>query len=126
MGQKAGAGTPLLDRARRQGGLGDRLANLAGQAGPDDPFDHEATGDVVQFLGHVIAQNLERAAAVLAGLARREHRLVPLQVIRQGLAPGVALLLGFMTFGSRRFVRRFGDGRVLGEGHLQLIQALRA
>jgi len=39
------------------------LAISTGTARPDDPADLEATGDVFQFLCHVVTQPLELAAA---------------------------------------------------------------
>ena len=55
----------------------------AGHARADDPVHDEAAGDIFQLFGYILAQLLEPAAARRAGLARREHRLKALQVIRQ-------------------------------------------
>ena len=64
MRQKAGARSAALDRSRRQRRLVELLAAAAGQARTDDALHHEAAGDVLQFLGDILAETLETAAAV--------------------------------------------------------------
>ncbi len=46
MGQKPGAGTTALDRARWQGCLMDRLAARTRHARPHDPVHHKTPGDI--------------------------------------------------------------------------------
>ena len=64
MGQQAGAGTPTLNRSRRQWGLGEAIAARAGHAGPHDPVHDKAAGDIFQFFGHILTQPAQLAAAI--------------------------------------------------------------
>ena len=54
--------SPLLDRARRQRRLADRLAAATRHARADDPVHDKATRDVFQFLGDILAECLQNAA----------------------------------------------------------------
>ena len=119
--QKAGPGPAALDRPRRQGRLVEAFAAAAGQARPHDALHHEAAGDVLQFLGHILAQSLEMPAAVRAAFAWREDRLLARQMIRQGAAPGL-LLRRRRWFGQR--LGRLGDLLVL-QGELELVESFR-
>ncbi len=125
MRQKAGTGSAALDRSRRQRRLSDPLATGAGHARTHDPVHHEAAGDVFELLGHVFAKPLQRAAARRAGPARRNHRLIARQVIRQGPALRLALVVCWRCCISlnRRFSRQ-GD-LFLFQRQLKLIPRFR-
>ena len=81
-------------------------------------------GDVFQLLGHVFAKPLQRAAAGGAGLARRKHRLIARQVIRQGPALRLALVVSWRSLLNRRFSRQ-GD-LCLFQRQFKLIEVLGA
>jgi len=53
--------------------LREGLAASAGQAWPHDPLHREVAGDVLQLFRHILAELLDRPAAVAAGLAGRQH-----------------------------------------------------
>jgi hypothetical protein len=122
--QKAGARPAALDRPGRQRGLADRLAARAGEPRPDEAVHDEAAGDVVQLLGDVLAQLLQAAAAIGAGLARRQHRLGARQILGQrlpsGLPPGLAHILRRCRICGTRPL----DLGLL-ERQIELLQALR-
>jgi len=126
MGQKAGACSAALDRSRRQWGLVELLTAGADQARTHDPVHHEAAGDVFQLLGHVFAKPLQPATARSTGIAHGEHRLMARQVIRQGPALRLALVVGWRSriLLNRRF-RRQGD-LLLFQRQFKLIEALGA
>ena len=86
MGEQAGPGASPLDRARRQGRLADGLAAGAGQARAHDPVHHEPPRHVVELFGDVLAQRLQPAAALSAGIAGRDQGLLARKVRRQRLA----------------------------------------
>ncbi len=71
MGQQARPWAAALDRARRQRRLDEAFAAGAGQPGPDDPVHDEAAGDILQFLGDVLADPAQAPAAVGTGVRRR-------------------------------------------------------
>ena len=54
-------------------GLRERLAAGAGHARAHDLADDKVSGDVFQFLRHILAKRLERAAAIAAGVARGQN-----------------------------------------------------
>ena len=94
------------------------------QPGPHDPVHHEPAGDVFQLFRDILAQHLQRAAAGGTYRARREDRLVALQMIRQRLTAVPTAGIG----GGRGRLRRgggLGDGRVLGKAQAKLVQVLR-
>ena len=93
MGQQSGPGTPPLDRTRRQRRLADRLAARTGHARAHDAVHDEAARDVLQFLGDILTQRLQFAAALAAGIARRQHFGVARQIGRERFA--LRLGLGF-------------------------------
>ena len=72
----------------------ERLAARASHAGPDNAVHDEPTGDVFQFLRHILADPAQLAAAG-AFRARRKHFLEAWQFWRQRLA----LRLGFLLSG---------------------------
>ena len=82
MGQKTRPRSASLNRARRQRGLADLLAARTGHARTHDPIHNEATRNIFQFLGDILAKPLELAAAGGAGIARFQNRLIAQQVIR--------------------------------------------
>ena len=94
MRQEAGTRTPALDRPRRQRRLMELLASAAGQARAHDALHHEATRDVLQLLGHILAETLEAAAAGGAMIARRENRLLARQMTGKRAALRLALGAG--------------------------------
>ena len=98
----------------------ESLAAAAGQARTDDALHHEAAGDVLQLLRHVLAEPLETAAAVRAALARREMRLLARQAVRQGTA------LRLLLRGGRRPGRRLGRPRdlLVLQPELKLVEGL--
>ena len=81
--QQPGAGTPPFDRARRKGGLHDPLAAGAGHSGADDPVHHEASGPILQLIGHVVAEPTERAATGPTGISRRQNLFFAGEMVRQ-------------------------------------------
>ncbi len=72
MSQKPGAGTSAFNRARGQRGLDDLLAATAGHARTHDAVHHETPRDKFQFLGDIVLEFLEFAAAMPTGVARRQ------------------------------------------------------
>ncbi len=122
MSEQSRIGATALDRTRRQRRLKDSFAARAGHARAHDLVHHEAPGNVFQFLGDVVAQMLELAAAGGAGLAGREHFFIARQMLGQWLA------LRFLLRWCRLFrlvragtaVRRCRD-LFLFEGKLELI-----
>ena len=127
MGQEAGAGPTLLDRARGQRHLMDALAAGTGPARPHDAVHHETPRHIVEFFGDVLAQRLERAAAGRTGLTRRQGLLDARQMVRQGLALWLDRIVrrGGVRFGLRfdRCLGRRGDRLVL-QRHGELVEAL--
>ena len=121
MRQKPGAGSPALDGPRRQRRLVEALAAAAGQARAHDALHHEAPGDVLQLLGHILAQPLEAAAAGATAIARRQHRLLARQMVRQGTALRLLLRIGWWI-GNR--VRRPRDLLVF-DPELELVEGFR-
>ena len=124
MGEQAGSGASPLDRARRQGRLADGLAASAGQARAYDPVHHEPTRQVVQLFGDILAQRLQPAAALSAGIAGRDQGLLARKVRRQRLALWYPLRRG------SRVGRRHGPvglsrlDRLVLQPELELVEAL--
>ena len=86
MGQQTGSGTTPLDRTRRQRRLADRLAARARHARAHDAVHDEAARDVLQFLGDILPERLQCAAALAAGIPRRQHLRVARQIGRERFA----------------------------------------
>ena len=125
MGQQTGAGAALVNGPGRQGRLNNGLAARTRPAWPDDPVNDKTARDVFQFFRDIFAKRFERAAAFLAGLTRRELRIMTFQMSGQWLAAvptfGFLLLLGRGAL----FRCRLGDGLILIKAQLKLIQTLR-
>ncbi len=128
MRQQPRTGAPALDRAARQRRLCKSLAAVAGHARANDFADDEPPRNVFQLLSYILAKAPQGAAAVGAGLPRRENLGLPLQVVGQrGTAvlafAGFAVidLTGFLLLGRRGR----GDLGLLVKVECQLIQALR-
>ncbi len=92
VGQQTRTGAATFDGARRQWGLGKGFTTGAGHAGAEDPAYHKAARDIFQFLGNVLTDLAQAPTAVSAVLTRRQHLILPIQMIWQGvavvLAPG--------------------------------------
>ena len=71
VGEQARAGDSFVDRARRRRGLHDGRALAASELRPDVADDLEVLGNELELLGDILADLLERAAAVRAGAGRR-------------------------------------------------------
>ena len=97
------------------------LAPATGQARAHDALHHEASRDVLQLLGDILAEPLETAAAIGASLARRQNRLFARQMLRQGTALRLPLRSG-CRLGER--LCRPRDLFVL-EPELELVEGLR-
>ena len=121
MRQQAGTRAAALDRPRRQRRLVEPLAPATGQARAHDALHHEASRDVLQLLGDILAEPLETAAAIGASLARRQNRLFARQMLRQGAALRLPLRSG-CRLGER--LCRPRDLFVL-EPELELVEGLR-
>jgi len=90
--QQPGRGQPLVDDVRRNGRLDQRLAFGTHPLAANVALDGEHPGRVVQLLGHVLADALERAAAAAGGVLGLVADLAAWQVRRQLLALRCALL----------------------------------
>ena len=125
MGEQTGAGTPALNRPRGQCCLGNLFTAGAGHARAHDPVHDKTAGNIFELFGHILAKPLEPAATVGAGITRREHRLIALQVIGQR-SP---LWLAFFVRRRRCILsdRRFSRQRdlFLFQRQLKLIEGLR-
>lgn len=89
-----------------------------------DPVHDEAAGDIFQFLGHILADPAQPAAAVGAGVGTRaELHLHPRNVVRDRATLRPALLLDVGQAQPRRHRRR-GDLAGL-QRQLQLLGGLR-
>ena len=97
------------------------LAPATGQARAHDALHHEASRDVLQLLGDILAEPLETAAAIGASLARRQNRLFARQMLRQGAALRLSLRSG------QRGRERLCSPRDLFvlQSELELVQGLR-
>lgn len=82
MGEQAGAGPPLLDRQVRCGRLQHGLAGPAGIARPDVANDLQSRRDLLQHLGHILAE-LRQTLGIGAAAAAGEYRLVQHRLARQ-------------------------------------------
>jgi hypothetical protein len=104
---EAGPGSPTLDQAGWQRGLGEGFTAGAGHARSDEPAHDEVTWDVIQLLGDILAHLAQGATASSACLTGRQDLILPIQMIWQWLA-------AMLTFGRRVFVtgRRLGLLRV--------------
>jgi hypothetical protein len=92
MGEQVGTGAPTRYRQGSSRRLADRIAAATGQLWPDMAHDTETARDILQHLGHILAQLAHGAAAggTTIGIGRRMHRLVARQVIGQRQALGLA------------------------------------
>ena len=117
MGEQPRRGAAAADRQARRRGLGDGLAAAAGELRPDMPDHAEPARQVVQHLGHVLAEAAQRAAAGRAGmrLGAVLHHLAR-QVLRQRAAGRLAALW------PGRGVRRILGGCRGGRLRLQLLE----
>ena len=103
MGQETRSRAAPLDGPRRQRGLDEPVAAGAGQPGPDDAVHDEATRHILQFLGHILADPAQAAAAIRAGIdARGQLDLHPGNVVGDRAAPGFVLLLDVRQLHPRR------------------------
>jgi len=93
MGQETRPGAAPLDGPRRQRGLDEAFAAGAGQARPHDAVHDEASRDVFQFLGHILADPAQAPAAIGTGLgAWGQFHLHTGYMIRDRTALGFVLL----------------------------------
>ena len=112
MREQARAGPTAFDRAAGQRGLVEPVTTGAGHAGAHIAVHHEPAGDILKLLGDILANALQLAAAVIAGLARLKHLVDPWQVIRQRLA-------GRLVFRGRLWR---ASGNLCAAGDLQVFQ----
>lgn len=89
---EAGSGSPALDQARWQWGLGESFTAGAGHAGADEAAHNEVTWDIIQLLGDILAHLAQGAAASSACFTGRQDLIVPIQMIWQWLAAVLALV----------------------------------
>ena len=115
MGQQAGSGASALDGARRQRRLGEAFAGAADHSRSHDAVDHDPGGYALQFLGDVLADGSERAAAGTAGACGFQDCLAARQSVRQGAA--------LAPLPRHAFDGGFGfRGRACGAGGLLILQ----
>lgn len=70
----------------------EAFAARAGQPGPDDAVHDKPTGDVFQFLGHILTDPTQAPAAIGTGIcARRQFDLHPGDVVGIGRRFGLSL-----------------------------------
>ncbi len=81
VGQKARTGAPPLDRARWQRGLRERLTAGAGHARTYNPAGYKATGNIIQFLGNILADLAQGASTIATLITGRQHIILPVQMI---------------------------------------------
>ena len=124
MSQKARPRAAAFDRARRQWDLDEAFAAGAGQPGPHDPIHDEAPGDILQFLGHILADPAQAAAAIGASLGTgAEFNLHPGDVVRDRATLGFVLLFDVRQAHPRG---HRGGGDLAGlKGKLKLFCCLR-
>ena len=100
----------------------------AGHARTNNPVHYEAAGDVFQLFRHILAKQLQLAAALPTGVARRQDFLIAGKMTGQGLTLGLAfwrrgpIRIGIVWQG---FLRGCGNLLVF-QRQCQLIQSLRA
>ena len=115
MSQKARPTAPAGDGTRRQVCLDEGFAAVAGHARTYDLAYNEVARHVIQLLGHILAKLTQLATAVATGLARRQNRLLALEVLGQGRTV-VATLALVRVFFLGWFFGGIGRGLVLGRG----------
>ncbi len=104
MRQKAGAGSVAFNWARWQWGLHNRFAARASFARADNPVHDKTVRHILKLFGDIFAKGLQLATAARAVVARRQHFIVPIQMIGQRLADVLARCL---VFSRRRLKVRF-------------------
>lgn len=82
MREEARSRPAALDRARGKRCLVELFAAAAGHAWADDPVHDEPAGNVLQLFGDILADTLQLAAAILAGIAWLKNLLSPGKMIR--------------------------------------------
>lgn len=123
MGQETRPGAAAFDGPRRERGLHEAFAARAGQPGPDDAVHDKPTGDVFQFLGHILTDPTQAPAAIGTGIcARRQFDLHPGDVVRDRAALWLVPLLDVRQLHPRRHGR---GGNLAGlERELKLLGRL--
>jgi hypothetical protein len=110
--QEAGGGDALVDHLGGHRRLDQRLALRAGPLASNMPLDGEHAGNVVELLGHVLADALEGAAARAGGRLGFVVNIDAWQVCRQRRAAWLLLVVGL---GRRAQLRQlFFDGGQVG------------
>jgi len=108
MRQQARPWPTAFDGARWQSRLRELFAAFAGKTRAGDLVHDEPARDVFQLLGDILADPAQRAAACAVILGRQKLYVVAGDVIRDGMAPGLALgLIGRKL--HLRCHRRLGD-----------------
>ena len=124
VGEQSGSRSAAFDGPRRQRRLGEAVAACAGEARTCDPVHDEPSRDVLELLGHILADLPKPATASGAVIClgqKMDHRAR--HVIGNGSALGLALLLGGLRQAQLR--RHGGRGQLARlERQLQLIGRL--
>ena len=124
VGEQSGSRSAAFDGPRRQRRLGEAVAACAGEARTCDPVHDEPSRDVLELLGHILADLPKPATASGAVIClgqKMDHRAR--HVIGNGSALGLALLLGGLRQAQLRGHRRGGQLACL-ERQLQLLGRL--
>ena len=103
--------------------MGEAIAAGTGHPGPDDPVHDKAAGDVFQFLGHILAQAAQFAAALGASrVGRGQFDLDAGNVIRDRFA---LRLVGRCILRQTQLCGHRGNGDLGGlQRQLQLFGSL--
>lgn len=110
--QEAGGGDALVDHLGGHRRLDQRLAIRARSLASNMPLDGEHAGNVVELLGHVLADAFERTAARASGRLGFVVDIDARQVCRQRRAARLLLVLGL---GRRaKLLQLFFDGGQVG------------
>jgi hypothetical protein len=75
--------------------LHDGFAARAGFARLYDAIYNKSVWNIFQFLGHIFAQRFEMTIAAATIIARRQHFVMPIPMVRQWLAAVLAGCFGF-------------------------------
>ena len=123
MGQETGPRVAPLDGARGQRGLDEAFTAGTGQARADNPVHDEASGDVFQLFGDILADPAQAPAAIGTGVGPGgQLHLHPRDVIRDRAALRFVRLLDVRQPHPRG---HRGGGKLAGlQGQLQLLGGL--
>ena len=91
--QEAGRGDAFVDHLGGHRRLDQPLALRAGPLAADMPLDGEHAGNVIKLLGHILADALERAAALAGGRLGFVVDIDARQACRQWRAARLLLVL---------------------------------